>query len=350
MLLGFLTLVLLSWQASCEFDNLVFADEFDTLDPTRWKHEITMNGGMNWEFELFTNNRTNSYIRNGSLFIRPSLTEDWLGAEKLNAGTLDMWGSNPGDACTSNQDWGCARQGGGILPPIMSAKLTTADSFAFQYGRLEVRAKMPRLAWSWPAIWLMPRYNAYGGWPASGEIDVMETRGNGPEYPGGGNNRVSSALHQGPFWPEDDFRQSYGEKLLPTGHDYTTDYHVYGLVKTNHTIFTYLDSPDNKIMEIKVGDGFWKRGGWDQRQGLANPWVGAGADAPFDQPFYIIIQVAIGGVSGFWDDSVPGKPWQDKSKNSASQFWDARDRWLPGWKAAGESAAALQVDWVRVYQ
>lgn len=60
----------------------------------------------------------------------------------------------------------------------MSGKLTTAKSFSITYGRVQVRAKLPKGNWLWPAIWMLPRYNEYGGWPASGEIDIMESRGN----------------------------------------------------------------------------------------------------------------------------------------------------------------------------
>ncbi len=55
----------------------------------------------------------------------------------------------------------------------MSGKLTTVNSFAFTYGRVEVKAKLPKGDWLWPAIWALPRYNEYGEWPASGEIDIM---------------------------------------------------------------------------------------------------------------------------------------------------------------------------------
>ena len=82
-----------------------------------------------------------------------------------------------------------------MLNPIQSARLRTANSFSFKYGRVEIRAQLPRGDWIWPAIWMMPRYNAYGGWPASGEIDIMESRGNAPGYPLGGHNAYGSTLH-----------------------------------------------------------------------------------------------------------------------------------------------------------
>ena len=64
----------------------------------------------------------------------------------------------------------------------MSARLTTKNSHHIRYGKVEIVAKLPRGDWLWPALWMMPVDDAYGPWPMSGEIDIMESRGNGPEY------------------------------------------------------------------------------------------------------------------------------------------------------------------------
>ena len=74
------------------------------------------------------------------------------------------------------------------MNPIQSARLRTAKSFSFRYGRLEVEAKMPKGDWLWPAVWLLPRYQKYGTWPQSGEIDLLESRGNENLFDGDGNN------------------------------------------------------------------------------------------------------------------------------------------------------------------
>ena len=68
--------------------------------------------------------------------------------------------------------------GNNYLNPINSARLRTVKSFNIKYARVEVRAKIPRGDWLWPAIWMMPKNAQYGNWPASGEIDIMESRGN----------------------------------------------------------------------------------------------------------------------------------------------------------------------------
>ena len=85
--------------------------------------------------------------------------------------------------------YGCDRTsgaGGNYLNPIKSARIRTAESFSFTYGKVEVKAKLPRGDWLWPAIWMLPRDNQYGDWPSSGEVDIMESRGNAPSYPPGG--------------------------------------------------------------------------------------------------------------------------------------------------------------------
>ena len=96
---------------------------------------------------------------------------------------------------------GCEKDAGAsgnYINPTMSARVRTAYSFKIKYGRVEVRAKLPRGDWLWPAIWMMPRNSEYGTWPSSGEIDIMETRGNNESYPDGGINWFVSTMHWGP--------------------------------------------------------------------------------------------------------------------------------------------------------
>lgn len=94
----------------------------------------------------------------------------------MKSGILDL-----GDECTDDAFFGCYRDAslsGNYINPITSAKLTTKDTFNFQYGKVEVMAKIPKGDWIWPGIWLLPKEEAYGMWPASGEIDLMESHGN----------------------------------------------------------------------------------------------------------------------------------------------------------------------------
>lgn len=88
-----------------------------------------------------------------------------------------------------------------IIPPVRSARLTTKGSKSILYGRVEVTAKLPKGDWLWPAIWMMPRDSVYGTWPLSGEIDIMESRGNARGYKGNGREMYMSTLHWGQYPP-----------------------------------------------------------------------------------------------------------------------------------------------------
>ncbi|CAN0208082.1 unnamed protein product, partial [Phaeothamnion confervicola] len=122
-----------------------------------WKHEITAAGGGNWEFQYYTNNRSNSFTEDGVLFIQPTLTEDFIGADAVSGEkpfTLDLWGVTPASQCTINMFYGCSRESNRAariaINPVQSARLRTAGTFSFRYGRVEVRAKLPRGDWLWP--------------------------------------------------------------------------------------------------------------------------------------------------------------------------------------------------------
>ena len=105
--------------------ELIFEDNFDFLDTSKWEHEITMAGGGNWEFQMYTHNRSNSYTRDGILYLKPTITADIYGDDFIRNEMLDIWGGQPGDKCTMNSFYGCTRTGGvdgGIINPIMSSR------------------------------------------------------------------------------------------------------------------------------------------------------------------------------------------------------------------------------------
>lgn len=338
-------------------DKLIFSDEFNSpnIDMKKWKHELTLGGGGNWEFQEYVNNRTNSYIKNGSLVIKPSFTDDVIGDTSLYGPfTYSKWGGEPADLCTSNENFGCEREsgvdGGVIINPIQSARLRTAESFSFKHGRLEARIKLPRGDWLWPTLWLKPTDQVYGSWPASGEIDLVEARGN-PNYGPGGIDTVWTTMHFGNFFPNDPFTLAENKMKAPSGQDFASEFHVYGMYWDNNTFYTYLDKDSNKIMQINFTKSFWQRGidagVW--KEGDYNPWVNAGNNAaPFDQEFYIIINIAVGGTTGWFPDNEGNKPWTNADKLAERKFWEAKSQWLPTWKLESDDAT-LQVDWIRVY-
>jgi len=132
----------------------------------------------------------------------------------MQTADINIWGSTPADYCTSNNFYGCERNAaasGNYINPIQSARIRTVNSFTFDYGRIEVKAKIPKGDWIWPAIWLLPAYNEYGQWPASGEIDIMESRGNDASYPSGGNDKFASTLHWGPDWAHNAYMKTHEE-------------------------------------------------------------------------------------------------------------------------------------------
>ena len=66
--------------------DLLFSDDFDEFDLKKWKHDLTLSGGGNWEFQVYVNNRTNSFVKDGVLTIKPTLLEDRIGASNLKNG------------------------------------------------------------------------------------------------------------------------------------------------------------------------------------------------------------------------------------------------------------------------
>lgn len=169
---------------------------------------------------------------------------------------------------------------------------------------------MPAGDWLWPALWMMPRFSVYGGWPRSGEIDVMETRGNRQLFSGNtnvGTEQIGSTLHFGPNpdrngWPT----AHYTRNQVP---GYNNDFHTYRLVWTLNYLQFWVDN--NVVGTVNAGEGFWRRGGFET-SGADNPWRDATIMAPFDQEFFLIMNLAVGGTA-FFDDGFVNrnspKPW-----------------------------------------
>ncbi|KAJ9076330.1 3-glucan binding protein [Entomophthora muscae] len=289
-------------------NKLAFQDDFSKLDMNKWHPEITAGGGGNWEFQFYNNDRRTSFVEDNVLYIKPMLTMDYLGMDKdkfLKEGALNLWGNAPGMQCTANAFYGCERstQGDNIVNPIMSAQLRTVDSFNFKYGRVEIEAKMPRGDWIWPAIWLMPKHHAYGGWPASGEIDIVESRGNLDNCHGDGVSTVSSALHWGTHWSKSMYNLTSG-KITSDGTDFSRKFTKFTLEWTQERIRTLADG--KVIMDVHFDEPLFKRGKYSKTE--FNPWANSEKsrnNAPFDEEFYLILNVAVGGVNGFFPDT-PG--------------------------------------------
>lgn len=194
---------------------LVLEDHFDQgkINTDVWSHEQQTGGWGTGEFEWTTDSANNSFVRNNQLYIVPTLTSDMTGEAAIADGySLNLTDSG---VCTSanKSDFYCAVRSnastGDILPPVQSARLTTKISGkTIRFGKVEVTARMPTGDWIWPAVWMMPSKEVYGPWPASGEIDIFEGKGNPSRSRQDDlSSRMTSTLHWG---------ESFSQGILAT--------------------------------------------------------------------------------------------------------------------------------------
>ena len=177
-----------------------------------------------------------------------------------------------------------------------SARILTRNKASWTYGYFEARIKAPTGNGMWPAFWMLPEptntsnsNNIYGGWPASGEIDIMEAKGRLL-------NKVDTTLHFGGAWYEHDYVGR--TTTLATNID---EWHTYALEWTDSYMTWYIDGRD----VFTVTKSRW----WSQSSD------NKGQSMPFDQPFYILLDLAVGGN---YDNNVQ----PDDSFTSATMFVD----------------------------
>ena len=247
--------------------ELVWADEFNTNgppDPLVWVGEYGRgNGGWgNAELQFYTSDTSNVKVLDGLLHIT---------ARRQNFG-----GAN-----------------------YTSARLKSQYRKDFTYGRFEIRAKIPRGRGLWPAVWMMPTDNRYGGWPRSGEIDIMEARGQEV-------NKVEGAIH---YWRAGctstnifECREIRSNSRTKPSDTYADDFSVYAIQWDAQGIDWYVD--DVLFHSIR-------------KSTLNAQWY------PFDERFHLILNLAVGGA--FFGDEA---------------------------NAIDESALpqSLLIDYIRVYQ
>ena len=223
--------------------TLVWSDEFDAerLDPATWFFET--GDGSQYGIPGWGNNEAQWY--------QPDNAE-------LKDGLLVI---------TARE----ARAGG---KQYTSARINTKDRVAVRYGRIESRIRLPGGQGLWPAFWLLPQDNTYGTWAASGEIDIVE----GVNLGAAGGNTIYGTLYFGGESP--DIESSSVQYQVPT--DTTAEFHVYAVEWDETEMRWYVD---------------------DMLYAVQNAWSTASADfpAPFDQSFYILLNVAVGG-------NFPGPP------------------------------------------
>ncbi|KAK2464990.1 hypothetical protein APHAL10511_003066 [Amanita phalloides] len=361
---------------------LVLNENFDAPDAVfgtdgtngTFFREVDMSGFGNGEFEMTTDSTNNSYVSNGKLYITPTLTSDIIGETALENGhifnitgcTFNVTQGGSYTAITQNTLGfdaaayysACSAVSnsttGKIINPVQSARLTTKKSASIKFGRVEVKAKIPRGDWLWPAIWMLPVDNKYGPWPMSGEIDIMESRGNGPDYAFQGDNVARGTLNWGPATWLNAGWTTFGWWAMKRA-TYADTFHTYALEWDESFIRIYVDSRLHHMLDMKFNVPFWNRGNFPQvvQNGtetviLSNPWMNGTNASPFDQSFYLILSLGVGGTNGWFPDGK-NKPWLDGSKTAMSDFWGARKQWLPTWSTNNDDKS-LVVDSVKMWQ
>lgn len=243
-----------SWQ-------LVWSDEFNgsAIDTNKWSFEKNCMGGGNNELQCYTDRADNAYVSDGKLHI-VAKKETFNGQAKGD----DDPTYNPGDTSVKRD--------------YTSARLRTKNKGDWKFGRMEIRAKLPQGQGIWPAIWMLPTEWKYGGWPLSGEIDIMEAVNNNT---GAADNNVHGTLHYGDAWPNNKYT---GINYVPAKKVWE-EYHTYAVEWEDGEIRWYVD---NTHFATQTKKGWYTKGSSIE-------------GAPFDQKFHMILNLAVGG-------NWPGNP------------------------------------------
>ncbi|WP_116125526.1 family 16 glycosylhydrolase [Lewinella sp. IMCC34183] len=210
-----------------EFENLVWSDEFDgdALDAASWSYD-TGTGTDGWG-----NNEAQNYTD------RPENVSVADGLLKITAQRENFSGSD-----------------------FTSGRIVTMDKFEFTYGRIEIRANLPSGGGTWPALWMLGANFDEVGWPACGEIDMMEHVGNDPD-------RILSALH----FPGNNGGNAVTESTTVEGVE--EDFHLFTTIWSENTIRFYVDDELYHTFNNNAG-------------------------IPFNHDFFLIFNVAVGGTLG----------------------------------------------------
>jgi beta-glucanase (GH16 family) len=233
-----------SASAGAQTYTLRWADEFDgpagnVPDQAKWNYDIGGNGWGNNELETYTRRSDNAFLDGDGHLIIKVIKETLTGPD-------------------------------GIKRDYTSSRLLTKGKFTQRYGRLEARIKLPFGQGIWPAFWMLGADVDQVGWPACGEIDIMENVGREPAVNHG-------SLH-GPGYSGSS--PLTGIYTLPAGQKFADDFHTFAIEWEPAAVRFYVD--DNLYQTRTPADASGKR------------WV-------FDHPFFVILNVAVGG-------SFPGNP------------------------------------------
>lgn len=215
--------------------TLQWNDEFDgdSLDTENWNVETHEAGWVNAELQEYVNSEDNIKVVSGNLIISPVQTKNADGTYSYTSGRINTQG---------HQD--------------------------YTYGLFEARVKVPEGKGYLPAFWMMPDENVYGQWPVCGEIDIMEVMGQE-------TNKAYGTIHYGK-----PHKENQGNYVLEED-TFANDYHTFAVEWLPGELIWYVD-----------GEEFYRTSDWysskDGQNKLTYP-------APFDQPFHVILNLAVGG-------------------------------------------------------
>ena len=231
----------------------IWQDNFDgnLLDTRKWDCETG-----NWLLDDEGNKITEGWGNNEQQFYSPFNASVENGILRIEARQEDISDPDQGEFSYT------------------SARLTTKKLFSVCGGRISVRARCDSGKSLWPAIWMLPANNAYGTWPNSGELDIMEGWGSDP-------SRVCGTIHYGNPWPNNIYRTE--EYNFPEGTS-TEDWHVYSVEWENDSIRWYVDETL-----------YHEESNWMADLKTYFPDTPETA-FPFDQEFYLILNLAVGGT------------------------------------------------------
>ncbi len=245
--------------------ELVWSDEFEGtgLDLGKWDYEENCWGGGNNELQCYTARPDNVFVEDGFLHI-VAREESFTGID-------------------GHEDWEDVTHGQTTLP-YTSGRIRTKGQGDWTYGRIEVRAKFPEGQGLWPAIWMLPTDSPYGGWAAGGEVDIVEAV-NLKTINADQNRWIHGTLHYGAEWPGNVFS---GQSWPLHRDEHPSDvFHVYAIEWEAGEFRWFVD---DLHYATQTSDGWYTEfRGFD-----GTPVIGLD-DAPFDQPFHLLMNVAVGG-------------------------------------------------------
>ncbi|CAH2039313.1 unnamed protein product, partial [Iphiclides podalirius] len=322
----------------------VFEENFNSLREDVWQIEQYVPDQPEYPFVSYQRPPIAQTVTvdNGNLRIEPQLQQEQPGFsnESMYSGSLNLFSgcTRTAESCTISA-WGAS-----ILPPVVSGRITS-KTFAFTYGTVELRAKLPEGDWLYPEILLESVLKKYGTLNyASGVIRVAGALGN-RQLRLGPTDYGNKILYGGPIMDLRCKDVLMGRKELFNGRVWSEDFHIYTMRWTPDRL-TFMVDGEEWLRVDPAASGL--QGRFDSRCEIPRPLLSLGSQmAPFDDHFQLTFGVAAGGITEFKDNVVSGdgtpKPWSNRNRKASLNFWKDLSVWRPTWREP-----ALVIDYVKV--